>query len=392
MTNWSHDYVYTPGKWMQTDYNFIDTPAGSEKTPANLLKTPEKSTVQLDKNEKYEVFDCPGLYDLKSPGATTQDPDKLKKRIGQPLTKIRMEEDDVGHDLVQAGGNCRTFNAGGKFKVKKSQGSGHPGGFPQADEDKPFLITSIQHSVTEPTLLGGSTSAGGEYSNSFSCIPESVTYRPGRNTSKPAIYGVQTAVVVGPKGAEINTDKFGRVQVQFFWDRYNARMQDPPPDPQKAATPVWIRVGQIMAGKHWGAMFIPRIGQEVIVTFIDGDPDRPLVTGVVYNSDQMPPYDPKTEPTKSYIKTNSSTGGDGYNELRFEDKKGKEQVFIHSQRNMDVSVAANSMEGVGNDRHLIVGGVDENGKKWGDQHEMVYRDKILKVHRDQAEQVGGNMF
>ncbi len=326
------------------------------------------------------MFDAPGLYDLKSQGATSQDPDKLKKRIGDPLAKIRMEETDVAHDSVQAGGNCRTFTAGGKFKVKKHEGSGpSQGGFPQADEDKPFVITTIQHSVVEPTLLGGSTSAGGEYSNSFTCIPESVTYRPGRNTPKPVIYGVQTAVVVGPKGAEINTDKFGRVQVQFFWDRHNARMQDPPPDPKKAAKPVWIRVGQIMAGKHWGAMFIPRIGQEVIVTFVDGDPDRPLVTGVVYNSDQMPPYDPKTEPTKSYIKTNSFTGGEGYNELRFEDKKGKEQIFIHSQRNMDVRVQANSMESIGGNRHLIVGGVDEDGNKGGDQFEMVYRDRHFEA-------------
>ena len=177
--------------------------------------------------------------------------------------------------------------------------------------------------------MGESAPAGEEYSNSFTCIPESVDYRPGRNASKPAIYGVQTAVVVGPKGSEINTDKFGRVQVQFFWDRYNTRLQEGGDDDKKAK-PVWIRVGQIMAGKHWGAMFIPRVGQEVIVTFVDGDPDRPLVTGVVYNSDQMPPYDPKEEPTKSYIKTNTSTGGDGYNEFRFEDKKGKEQVFIHS--------------------------------------------------------------
>jgi type VI secretion system secreted protein VgrG len=152
-----------------------------------------------------------------------------------------------------------------------------------------------------------------------------------------------------------------------------------------------MRVGQIMAGKHWGAMFIPRVGQEVIVTFVDGDPDRPLVTGVVYNSDQMPPYDPKEEPTKSYIKTNSSTGGEGYNELRFEDKKGKEQVFIHSERNMDVRVKASSMESVGGDRHLIIGG-EKDGKKSGDQFEMVYHNKNLKIHRNQFEQIGGNMF
>ena len=191
-------------------------------------------------------------------------------------------------------------------------------------------------------------------------------------------------MVVGPPGKEIHTDKYGRVQVQFFWDRYGTRYQG------EQVKPVWIRVGQIIAGKNWGAMFIPRIGQEVIVSFLEGDPDRPMITGVVYNADQMPPYNSRRKPHQSYIKTNSSPGGDGYNELRFEDKKDKEQIFIHAERNMDVRVKNDSLARIIGNRHQIIGW-EKDGKKGGDQREMVYQDKHLKVHHNQIEHIGGNM-
>jgi type VI secretion system secreted protein VgrG len=137
-------------------------------------------------------------------------------------------------------------------------------------------------------------------------------------------------------------------------------------------------------------MFIPRIGQEVVVSYLDGDPDRPLITGVVYNNEQLPAYDPTSESTKSYIKTNSSKGGEGYNELRFEDKKDSEQIFIHGQKDMDVRVLNDSRENIGHDRHQTVG-TEKNGEKVGDQIEMIYRDKHLKVNRNRVEHIGGNM-
>ena len=217
-------------------------------------------------------------------------------------------------------------------------------------ENRAYALFSVHHSATNRTDGGGSET----YSNSFTCISAEVNFRPARCTRKPSIQGVQTAVVVGPKGSEIHTDKYGRVQVQFFWDRYGTRSQG------KEEKPVWIRVGQVVAGKHWGAMFIPRVGQEVMVSFLEGDPDRPLVTGSVYNSDQMPPYTLPDEKTKSYIKTNSSLGGDGFNELRFEDKKASEQIFIHAQRNMDARILNDSMEHVIGIHHFIVGGCKDD--------------------------------
>jgi type VI secretion system secreted protein VgrG len=137
-------------------------------------------------------------------------------------------------------------------------------------------------------------------------------------------------------------------------------------------------------------MFIPRIGQEVVVSYLEGDPDRPLVTGVVYNAEQMPPYKLPDEKTKSYLKTNTSKGGDGYNELRFEDKKGSEQIFVHGEKDMDVRVKNDSRENIGHDRHQTIG-QEKDGSKQGDQVEMIYRDKHLKVHRNRIEHIGGKM-
>ena len=359
ITSWEHRYEFRTGKWSQTDYNFEDHPARSEKTPAKLLMTNEQTAVKLDKVDKYECYDYPGEYKNKGEGAA--------------YTKIRMEEEEVAHDVVDAASTCRTFTPGGKFKVKSHRSS--------SEEGKTVVITSIRHAATEPTAYETGEPIAEDYSNTFTCIPDSVTFRPARTTPRPVIQGSQTAVVTGPAGEEIWPDKYGRVKVQFFWDREGERDEN---------TTCWVRCMQTSAGKGWGSMFIPRIGQEVVVSYLEGDPDRPLLTGVVYNADQMPGYPLPDEKTKSYIKTNSSKGGEGYNELRFEDKKGKEQIFTHAQRNMDTRVGASSMEAVGGDRHLIVGG-EKDGKKSGDQREMVYQDKHLKVHRNQIEHIGGDM-
>jgi type VI secretion system secreted protein VgrG len=360
ISNWEHQYQYIPGKWSQTDYNFVDQPARAERTPADLLKAGEQSTIKMAKMEKYEVYDYPGGY---------EDKDR-----GQPLTKIRMEEEEAAHDTVTGVSTCKTFAAGGKFKIKRHDC--------KAEEGKTFVVTSIYHSATEPAQYEGGQGVPDDYKNAFTCIPDSVLFRPPRRTPKPVVQGSQTAVVVGPDGEEIWPDKYGRVKVQFFWDREGKRNDE---------TSCWIRCAQSSAGKGWGSMFIPRIGQEVVVSYLEGDPDRPLITGVVYNDDQMPPYTLPDEKTKSYIKTNSTKGGDGFNEIRFEDKKGHEQVFVHAQGNMDLRVNGNSMEAVGGDRHLIVGGQKDGGKS-GDQWETVYRDKFSMVHRYGSQLIGGDMI
>jgi type VI secretion system secreted protein VgrG len=178
---------------------------------------------------------------------------------------------------------------------------------------------------------------------------------------------------VGPSGEEVYTDEHARVKVKFHWDRYSKADEN---------SSCWIRVAQVWAGKRWGAMYIPRIGQEVIVEFLEGDPDRPIVTGRVYNAQAKLPYDLPGNKTMSTLKSNSTKGGDGFNEIRFEDKKGEEQIFIHAEKDEDVRVKNDAKEWVGADRHLIV-------KR--DQLEQVDGDKHLTVKGDQNEKIDGTV-
>ena len=166
---------------------------------------------------------------------------------------------------------------------------------------------------------------------SFVAMPSSQQFRPKRMTPKPFVQGPQTAVVVGPGGEEIYTDKYSRVKVQFHWDRLGKKNEN---------SSCWIRVSTPWAGKQWGAVSIPRMGQEVIVDFLEGDPDQPLITGCVYNAEQMPPYDLPANKTQSGVKSRSSKGGGGanFNEIRMEDKMGSEQLFIHAEKNQDIEV------------------------------------------------------
>ncbi|MBK8268649.1 MAG: type VI secretion system tip protein VgrG [Planctomycetes bacterium] len=198
-----------------------------------------------------------------------------------------------------------------------------------------------------------------EYECSFECVPASVTFRPARVTPWPVMRGTQTARVSGPAGEEIHTDKYGRVKVQFNWDREGRFNED---------SSCWIRVSHGMAGGGYGMMFLPRVGQEVVVDFLEGNPDKPIIVGSVYNADHMPPYALPADKTKSVIKTNSTTGGGGTNEICFEDRKDSEQLLIHAQRDFHVRVKHDRVETVEND-HLTV----EAAK-----HELVKKIKRAK--------------
>jgi type VI secretion system secreted protein VgrG len=349
---WEHHYEYRSGKWAHTDYNF--------ETPSTSLMAHTNSVVALDGNGKLEFYDYPGEH--------------ATKPVGDAAVKVRMQEEEAPYDRIEGQGSCRSFSPGVKFKVKKH--------YNKSEEGKTYVVTQVRHIARLGTSYYSADYAGEDsYQNSFTCIPESVTYRPPRLTPKPMIHGSQTAVVVGPPGEEIYTDKYGRIKVQFHWDREGKK------DDKSS---FWIRCAQMSAGKNWGVMSIPRIGQEVVVSYLEGDPDCPLVTGVVYNAEQMPAYPLPDEKTKSYIKTNSSKGGDGYNEIRFEDKMDKEQIFIHAERNMDTRVKNDCMERVIVNRHLIVGW-EKDGQKGGDQYEQVYQDKHLNVKRNHIEHIEGNM-
>jgi type VI secretion system secreted protein VgrG len=344
--SWEHHYEFRSGKWSRTDYNF--------ETPSTSLLTSTSTVIDLPDAPKYEIFDYPGEYFVKGDG--------------DPVTKVRMEEEEVGYNVVNAASQCCTFTPCGKFTLKD-----HDVGA----ENGAYMITSIRHSATEASY--GSTANGATYNNVFTCIPSSVLYRPPRATPKPMVQGVQTAVVTGPGGEEIYVDKYGRVKVQFFWDRQGKK------DDKSSC---WIRVAEQWAGKNWGFVCNPRIGQEVIVDFLEGDPDRPLITGRVYNAEQMPPYALPGSMTQSGIKSRSSKGGSpaNYNELRFEDLKGSEMVTLHAEKDQTIEVEHDESHWVGHDRTKTIDH-DETSHIKHDRTETVDNNETITVHGMRTETV-----
>jgi type VI secretion system secreted protein VgrG len=351
ITVWRVAQELRPGRYALTDYNF--------ETPNTSLSVNASSTVHVMGNDRLEVYDYPGEY--------------AKKAQGERLVKLRMEEEETPHLVASGDSVCRGFMPGYRFTLR---------GHDRQDMNKAYVLTQVQHTASVGDSYSGHRTEGGEhYTNQFTCIPADVPYRPARLTPKPVVQGPQTAMVVGKVGEEIWTDKYGRVKVQFHWDREGKGDEN---------SSCWIRVSQQWAGKRWGAMFLPRIGQEVIVDFLEGDPDQPIIVGRVYNAESMPPYALPEAQTTSTLKSLSSKGGGGYNEIRFEDKKGEEQIFIHAERNQDIRVKNDVLETVDRDTHLIVGR-DRLELVKGDQHRHVQGDDNGKVDGTVSLQAGMDM-
>ena len=239
-------------------------------------------------------------------------------------SKLRLDEWQAEHEVYSGEGDARGICTGVRFTLK---------GHPRKDLEKEYLTTGTEFRIeSDPFETLEEAQNNFVYEAKLSAIPVTQEFRTPSRTPKPMLYGPQTAMVVGPAGEEIYTDKYGRVKVQFHWDRYGRADEN---------SSCWIRVSSEWAGKKWGAIRLPRIGQEVIVEFLEGDPDRPIITGSIYNGAAMPPYDLPDNKTLSTLKSNSSKGGDGFNEIRFEDKKGEEQIFIHAEKNLDFRVKPN---------------------------------------------------
>jgi type VI secretion system secreted protein VgrG len=313
--SWEHQYEFRSGKWAQTDYNF--------ETPSTNLLSSTNTVLTVPGMTKFELFDYPGVYGVKSQG--------------DARSKLYMEAEEATYEIVKGESQCCTFTPGGKFTLASHEINSEAG--------KSYVVASIQHSAEDYSHLD--SERGSQYKNQFTCIPAAVPFRPARVTHKPVVPGAQTAVVVGPKGEEIYTDKYGRVKVQFFWDRVGKKDEN---------SSCWVRVAEAWAGKNWGVIFNPRIGQEVVVEFLDGDPDRPLITGRVYNAEQMPPYALPTNQTQSVIKTRSSKEGgtDNFNELRFEDKKDSEDILFHAEKDFHRVVENDDDLKVGNNQTIEI--------------------------------------
>jgi type VI secretion system secreted protein VgrG len=345
VTDCHMEQEFRTGKYSHTDYNF--------ETPSASLMANEPTVVEVGGNTSFEIYDYPG--------------DHLNQSQGGGLAKIRMQEEEAGHLVISGSSLCRAFTSGYKFDLEDHY---------RDDMNDSYILTEIQHVASEGgsyNLTGGGV--GESYTNHFTCIPADVPYRPARITPKPFVQGPQTAVVVGKAGEEIWVDNYGRVIVQFYWDRQGKKNEN---------SSCWVRTSQPWGGGNWGAMWIPRIGQEVVVSFLEGDPDRPLITGRVYNAEQMPPYDLPAHQTVSTFMSRSSKGGGAanFNEIRFEDKQGNEQLFINAERDMDHRVEVDSREFVGSNRHLSVG---------ANQTESVGADKHLQVAKNHREQIGSDM-
>jgi type VI secretion system secreted protein VgrG len=358
---WRKKQVWDSGKHTLWDHKF--------QLPHKHLDTSEvaKDSVQVGKvshklklagNDKLEVLEHPGRYAVRFDGIDkggSPQPANLEKifQDNKRTNDLRMQLIESGMLEMQSSSNCRQITAGHKFSLQQ-----HFNG------DGQYVITQVSHQAAEGSFRseGGGSGGGGQdgsgqagsddgsnqYGNTFSAQPFELPYRPDRSTERPKICGPMTAVVVGAAGDEIFTDEYGRVKVKFMWD----------PASDSTDSSCWARVATSWAGQNWGSIHIPRIGQEVIVIFENGDPDYPLVIGSVYNPDQMPPYTLPDHKTVSTTKSRSSMHGtkDNYNELRFEDLMGSEQVFLQAERAMDQRVKADSREYVGGNRSLIVKG------------------------------------
>ena len=360
---WDHCFEM-PGK------NFESKPT-IQKSVAIGTKT---HSLTAGGGDKFEFYDYPGAFAGRFEGIDPGGGDQAAKlsKIFDDSTRtagIRMEEIAATSVRIYGKSDCPQLTPGHTFKLAEHY-----------DADGEYLVTRVQHTATQDNQAAGGEEF--EYSNEFECLPKALPFRPEQVTPKPTVQGAQTATVVGPAGAEIFTDKYGRVKVQFHWDREGK---------QDAKSSCWIRVGTPWAGAKWGMIHIPRVGQEVVVDYLEGDPDQPIIVGGVYNAEQMPPWTLPDNMTQSGILSRSTKGGGpaNANALRFEDKKGSEQVWLHAEKNQDIEVENDETHWVGHDRKKTIDH-DETTLVKHDRTETVDNNETITIKGNRVETVHKN--
>ncbi|MCL1961200.1 MAG: type VI secretion system tip protein VgrG [Desulfovibrionaceae bacterium] len=373
---WNATQGIASGKFAADDYDFTK--------PRALLDTRQNRPAGHSQ-DSYEVFTWPGGY--------------TEMGDGEQYARVRIEQQKAQRETIHGTGNARNLAPGYLFNLTK---------YPRADQNQRYLITGASYHFTENVRRsdGGGGDSPTTYRLEIDAVPSTVPWRSKVSTRKPSTTGPQTAVVTGPAGEEIYTDKYGRVKVHFFWDRHGTKDEN---------SSCWIRVNQVWAGAGYGSMHIPRIGQEVIVDFINGDPDYPLITGRVYNDLQMPPWNLPDNKTQSGTKSHSSKGGaDGpglkagagdTNVIRMEDMKGSEQLWFHAQKDQLTEVEHDEDKWVGNDRRKTVDGdetnvihknrtetvdIDETITIHGNRTEVVDKDETITIHQNRTDTVDMN--
>lgn len=344
--HWQRALVMAPGKYTQRGFDL--------KKPTALPTGEVTKGSLVSGHGSYEVFN----YAAES---------EVHPRA-KHIASIRLEALQRDIDRRKGGSNCRSFTIGKTFTLTEHEDA--------AESGKQYVITEVVLTAEITSQTGAKKTVKQTISNQFYCVPKAVCYRPQLTAVKPVITGVQTATVTCKGDEEISIDELGRVTVKFHWDRSDVK------DHESSCA---IRVSQNWAGKNWGAFFYPRKDQEVLVEFLNGDPDQPVIIGAVYNSDHMPPYSLPDEKTKSGIKSRSSKDGDGsnFNELRFEDKKGSELFYLHAEKDFEMQVEHDQTDLVENDRKTTIKGKDTG---------LVKKDRNYKVDGGDTLKVGKKLL
>jgi type VI secretion system secreted protein VgrG len=343
--SWNGVQCVKPGKVVITDYDF--------QRPSASLEATRSQERDYDLSDG-EVFDYPGGY--------------IQNGDGAQYVEDRLDELQTAFEVYDGTTNAQGVHTGHLLSMTRH---------PRDIENDEYLVTGTVLSLQQAGNESGSGDAG--LRCSFSCIPSGQQYRPARRTPKPLVPGPQTAIVTGPAGEEIHTDKYGRVKVQFHWDRRGKRDE---------RSSCWVSVAHPWAGSNFGGIHIPRIGQEVIVGFIEGDPDSPIIIGRTYNGENLPPWDLPANATQSGFLTRSSKGGSygNANAIRFEDKQGAEQLWIHAEKNQDIEVENDETHWVGRDRTKTIDRHETVFVK-GNRTETVNLDETITIHQNRTERV-----
>jgi len=344
---WDFQREIQPGVYVHDDYDL--------ERPSVELKT-NKTLPRGYKPSDYEVYDYPGFY--------------IQRSDGEQYASVRIDEMGTQFETAHAATNARGIQVGSLLTLEHH---------PRDDQNREYLIVGASYDLSFENYESLPEGGGTSYQCSFVAMPTSQQFRPKRLTPKPFVQGPQTAVVVGPGGEEIYTDKYGRVKVQFHWDRRGKKDEN---------SSCWVRVSSPWAGKGWGAVHTPRIGQEVIVDFLEGDPDQPIITGRVYNAEQLPPFGFPAGAVISGIKSDTHKG-DGYNEMSLDDTAGKERVFIHGQYNMDTVVEHDQTSTIHHCRTDRVD-VDDSETVGGNQKQHVVKNQTVNIDQNRTETVGAN--
>jgi len=315
----------------------------------------------------------PDLEDYDYPGRFTE------RARGKHLSQRALERHRHDYELAEGESDQPKLVSGHFLPLTEH---------PRSDWNQLWLLTEVLHEGKQPQVLEESVTShvdSGDgfvqgYRNRFSATPWAIPFRPALRHPKPKVLGSQTAVVTGPAGEEIHCDEYGRVRVQFHWDR-EGQADD--------KTSCWLRVSSSWAGDRYGGIAIPRVGMEVLVTFLEGDPDQPLVTGCLYHKEHQVPYDLPANKTRTLFKTLSSPGGRGYNELRIEDRKGAEQIYLHAQRDWDENIEHDQKIRVGHERHDTVE-ANSYSEFRAEEHRTTHADRKTEIRANDHLTVGNS--